>query len=99
MNPKNSEQFHAGVAFFDEEKGEHRLILDGPKTIFYLRPSETVLDEIKFKVFAAVMIRGAFSHRVEVGRGYSNPSTQGQIFMTIGRYEPMRLVLIPNEEE
>jgi hypothetical protein len=96
MNPKTGAKYHAGIAFYDEEHGEYRAILDGPRTVFYLKPVESSSEETKYRVLAPIMIKGKFSHKVEMGNGYSNPSTDGQIFMTIGRYEPMKLVLVPS---
>ena len=97
LNPETGATYHAGVAFYDEEYGEYRAILDGPRTVFYLRPCESDGDEVKFKVLAPIIIRGKLSHKVEMGQGYCNPSTEGKIFITIGRYGAMKLVLTPKE--
>ncbi len=95
MDPETGEKFNAGVAFYIEEFGEYRMVLDGPRTIFYLRPKDATGDKINYVVHAPIEINGKFSHRVEVGYGYSSSETNNNIFMKIGRYLPQRLVLIP----
>ena len=93
VDSQSGATFHAGVAFYDDRFGEFRLVLDAPKTIYSLVPNESNDKEIKYKVFAPIKIRGKFSHKVEVGYGYSNYNTNGDIYMLIGRYGQMRLVL------
>ena len=97
VNPKTGERFHAGVAFYDDSRGEHRLILDGPRTVFCLKPFGSEGDRILFRVYANVLIQNSYSHQVEMGHGYSDSTLRGQICMTIGRYEPMKLMLTPRE--
>ncbi len=94
MDPQTGETFHAGVAFFIEEFGEYRMVLDAPRTVLYLRPKEACADRIDYVVHAPIDINGKFSHRVEVGSGYSSQETNNQIFIKIGRYLPQRLVLV-----
>ena len=94
MDPQTGEKYHAGVAFFISEFGEYRLVLDAPRTVLYLRPKESNGDRIDFVVHAPVEIKGKFSHRVEVGTGYSSQETNNNIYMKLGRYMPQRLVLI-----
>ncbi len=98
MDPQTGETFNAGVAFFIEEFGEYRLVLDAPRTVLYLRPKEASGDKIDYAVHAPIDINGKFSHRVEVGNGYSSSETNNQIYMKIGRYMPQRLVLVPKAE-
>ncbi|MCT4642780.1 MAG: hypothetical protein N4A33_10845 [Bacteriovoracaceae bacterium] len=93
VDPKNGATFHAGIAFYDERFGEYRLILDGPRTVYSLKAFETTNNEVRYKVFAPVLIKGKFSHKVEIGYGYSNNGTNGDVYMVIGRYGQMRLVL------
>ena len=93
IDPETGERFHAGVAFYIEEFGEYRMVLDAPRTVLYLRPKGSSGDKIEFAVHAPIDINGKFSHRVEVGHGYSSPETNNNVFMKVGRYMPMRLVL------
>jgi hypothetical protein len=93
VNPHTGAQFHAGVAFYDEQFGEYRLVLDGPRTVFNLKPVESNNHEVKYKVYCPITINGKFSHKVEVGHGHSNQQTNGDILITIGRYGSMRLLL------
>lgn len=94
MDPESGEKFHAGVAFYIEEFGEYRMVLDAPRTVLYLRPKEASAEKIEYVVHAPIDINGKFSHRVEVGYGYSSPDTNNQIYMKLGRYLPQRLVLV-----
>ncbi len=98
MEPESGEKFHAGVAFYIEEFGEYRLVLDAPRTILYLRPKEATENKIDYVIHAPIEVNGKFSHRVEVGYGYSSPETENHVFMKLGRYLPLRLVLL-NEKE
>ena len=93
------EKFHAGVAFFIEEFGEYRLILDAPRTVLYLRPVKANSGEIQYIVYAPIEANGKFSHRVEVGNGYSNANTNNDIYMKLGRYCGQRLVLVTSKGE
>ena len=99
MDTETGEKFHAGVAFFIEEFGEYRLILDAPRTILYLRPVEVNGDKVDYAVHAPIDIAGKFSHRVQVGYGYSSNDTDQAVFMKIGRYLPQRLVLTTEAKE
>jgi hypothetical protein len=69
IDSQTGETFHAGVAFFNEEFGEFRLILDAPRTILYLRPHEVINGKVLYLVHAIVENNGKFSHRVEVTIG------------------------------
>lgn len=93
MDPQTGEKFHAGVAFYIEEFGEYRLVLDAPRTVLYLRPREASGNKIDYVVHAPIDINGKFSHRVEVGYGYSSAETNNHVYMKVGRYMPQRLVL------
>jgi len=93
LDTQSGSSFHAGVAFYDEEYGEYRLVLDAPKTVYNLKPVESDGENIKYKVFYPIMVKGKFSHKVEVGYGYSNSNTAGKIYITIGRYAGLRLIL------
>lgn len=93
LDPQTGNTFHAGIAFYDEEHNEHRLILDGPRTIYNLKPSSTNEDKVNYKVFCPIHVSGKYSHKVEVGFGYSSSNTNGDIYITIGRNASMRLVL------
>ena len=96
---KYGEKFHAGVAFFEERFGEYRMILDAPRTVLYLRPQKSENDRITYTVHAPIEKNGKFAARVQIGHGYSDEGTNGQVYMKIGRYLPQRLVLIPEETE
>lgn len=93
MDPQTGEKYNAGVAFYIDEFGEYRLVLDAPRTVLYLRPVGAEADRINYVVHAPIDVNGKFSHRVEVGNGYSSTDTNNHIFMKIGRYLPQRLVL------
>lgn len=99
IDAETGERYHAGVAFFIEEFGEYRLVLDAPRTVLYLRPSKSVCGEISYQIHAPIEVNGRFSHRVEVGSGYSSNETNNQIFMKLGRYSGQRLVLVTNKGE
>jgi len=99
IDGQTGETFHAGVAFFMEEYGEYRLILDAPRTILYLRPYNSTNGRINYLVHAAIEINGKYSHRVEVGNGYSSGDTNDYIYMKLGRYLNQRLVLITSKGE
>jgi hypothetical protein len=93
LDPQSGNTFHAGVAFYDEEYGEYRLVLDAPKTVYSLKPVTSDNDNIKYKVYYPILVKGKFSHKVEVGHGYSNSNTDGNIYIIIGRYAHLRLTL------
>ena len=99
MDTQTGEKFHAGVAFYIEEFGEYRLILDAPRTVLYLRPVTSSAGRISFVVHAPVEVNGRFSHRVEVGSGYSSDETNQDIYMKLGRHCNQRLVLVTSKEE
>jgi len=89
------ETFHAGVAFLVEEFGEYRLVLDSPRTVLYLKPVRSEDRTIFYSIYAVIETNGKFSHRVEVGNGYSSDETDHHIYMKLGRHLNQRLVLIP----
>ena len=93
LDTNTGNTFHAGVAFYDERYGEYRLVLDAPRTVYNLKPYESNEGNVKYKVLFPILVKGKFSHKVEVGHGYSNSNTEGAIYITIGRYASMRLVL------
>jgi hypothetical protein len=99
VDPQTGETFHAGVAFFFEEFGEYRLVLDAPQTVLYLRPREVTNGQIFYTVYAAILNNGKFSHREEVGNGYSSDETDNYIYMKLGRYSNQRLVLETSKGE
>jgi hypothetical protein len=98
VDSQTGETFHAGVAFFNEEFGEYRLVLDAPRTVLYLRPREVKNGQIFYSVLAVIENNGKFSHRVEVGHGYTCSESGGHIFMKLGRYSNQRLVLTSTGE-
>lgn len=98
IEPESGEKYHAGVAFYIEEFGEYRMVLDAPRTLLYLRPTEAIENKISYVVHAPIDVNGKFSHRVEVGSGYSGPETNNHIYMKVGRYLPQRLVLLQENE-
>ena len=95
INPEDGATFNAGVAFYQEKYGEYKLILNAPKTVLYLKAVEASEEKIRYQVTAPVFRRGQYSHREVVGYGYSNPETDGHIYMIIGRYYPNRLTFAP----
>ncbi len=99
IDTQTGEKFHAGVAFFIEEFGEYRMVLDAPRTVLYLRPNKSNNGHISFVVHAPIEINGRFSHRVEVGNGYSSGETNNDIYMKLGRYSNQRLVLVTSKGE
>lgn len=99
IETKTGEKFHAGVAFFIDEYGEYRLILDAPRTVLYLKPHKAQADEVSYLVFAPIEVNGKVTHRVEVGSGYSSNETDNNIYMKLGRYANQRLVLLANKGE
>jgi hypothetical protein len=99
VDSQPGETFHAGVAFFIEEFGEYRLVLDAPRTVLYLRPNELRDGQILYSVHALIENNGRFSHRVEVGNGYSSAETDNYIYMKLGRYPNQRLVLETSKGE
>jgi hypothetical protein len=99
VDPQTGETFHAGVAFYIEEFSEYRLILDAPRTVLYLRPTKSIDGKIYYLVHAHIDIGGKFSHRVEVGNGYSSGETDNHIYMKLGRYLNQRLVLVTSKGE
>ncbi len=98
IDTQTGETFHAGVAFLVEEYNEYRLVLDAPRTILYLKPVRSVDETIFYSVYAVIETSGKFSHRVEVGNGYSSYETDHHIYMKLGRHLNQRLVLIPKEK-
>lgn len=98
IDTQTGEKYHAGVAFFIEEFGEYRLILDAPRTVLYLRPVKAICGDVSYMVFAPIEVNGKFSHRVEVGNGYSSSETNNDVYMKLGRYTGQRLVLITSSK-
>lgn len=99
IDSQTGETFHAGVAFYNNAFNEYRLILDAPRTVLYLRPHEVNNGKILYLVYALIENNGKFSHRVEVGNGYSSDETENHIYMKIGRYSNQRLVLLNSKGE
>lgn len=99
INDQTGEMFHAGVAFYIEQFGEYRLVLDAPRTILYLRPSRSGDGKIYYVIQATIENNGKFSHRVEVGNGYSDDKDSNHIYMKLGRYSNQQLVLVTSKEE
>lgn len=93
IDSQTGEIFHAGVAFFNEEHSEYRMVLDAPRTVLYVRPREVKNGQIFYSVHAVIENNGKYSHRVEVGNGYSSGENNNKIYMKIGRYSNQRLVL------
>lgn len=98
IDSQSGEIFHAGVAFYNKHFNEYRLILDAPRTVLYLRPREVNNGKILYLVHALIENNGKFSHRVEVGNGYSSAETNDHIYMKLGRYSNQRLVLLTSKE-
>lgn len=94
IDSHSGETFHAGVAFYNKNFNEYRLILDAPRTVLYLRPHEVHNGKVLYLVHAAIENNGRFYHRVEVGNGYSSAETNDHIYMKLGRYSNQRLVLL-----
>lgn len=97
IDGQTGEVFHAGVAFYIEQFGEYRLILDAPRTVLYLKPMGSSDGKIYYSVHASIENNGKFSHRVEVGNGYSNEQ-DSNIYMKLGRYSNQQLVLVNPQE-
>lgn len=99
IDTQTGEKCHAGVAFFIEEFGEYRMILDAPRTVLYLRPNKAMCGEVQYSVFAPIEANGKVTHRVEVGRGYANENTNNDVYIKLGRYSGVRLVLVTSKGE
>ncbi len=81
-------RFPAGVAFYNEPKGDYRLKIDvmADDKVIYLKPVSMCDGVIQFRVEAAVRKGGHVSHRAEIGVGYAKAETGYPIQIELGPY-------------
>jgi len=88
-------KYPAGVGFHIPRFGEYLLKIDSPAESkpVYLKATSQDNDIVKFRVEVPVKRRdGKFSHRVEIGTGYTDGNAGGMIWMDLG-YCCRKLVL------
>ncbi len=79
----------AGVAFFNESKGDYRLKVDTfcEDKYFYVKPVSMEDGVINFRVESLVKKKTGYPHRAEIGVGHASVAEGYPIFMEIGPFE------------
>jgi hypothetical protein len=82
-------RFPAGVAFYNETKGDYRLCVDTfcENKVIYLKPISVDDDQINFRVESAVRKDGLILRRSEIGVGHASVENEFPIYMDIGPFD------------
>lgn len=85
---ESGKRYPAGVAFYNDSKGDYRLKIDTlcEDKVIYLKPVSMTDGLIHFRVEAAVRKEGVVLHRAEIGQGHAKVETGYPVFMDIGPY-------------
>lgn len=80
--------FPAGVGFHLPEYGEFRLKIDAlsEEKQYFVKAVGGSDDRVDYRVEVVVKSAGRFSHRSEIGTGYMDKNSGGQILMDIGPF-------------
>jgi hypothetical protein len=87
---QSGRKFPAGVAFYNEGKGDYRLCVDAfcESKAFFLRPVSMADEMITFRVESAVRkAEGGLHKRREIGSGRANAENPFPVVMEIGPYD------------
>ncbi len=83
-------RYPAGVAFYNEPKGDYRLCVDAfcENKVVFLKPSSMEDGVIHFRVETAIRKKDGTGvhHRAEIGIGHANSEDGFPIYMDIGPY-------------
>ena len=91
--PEENIRFNAGVAFREDKYGEYRLKVDCyPQRRLYLKDLKTDEDKIVFQVEECKKI-GDRHIRFEIGYGYSDSKTDGDVEITMAPHFDAKLVM------
>lgn len=87
LDPRDNSVHNAGVSFYNPTYGEYILKIDEEPSEkqYFLKPCGSENDRIDFRMELVVKKKdGTFLKRQLVGRGYSDESTSGNIFVNYG---------------
>lgn len=78
----------AGVGFHLPQYGEFRLKIDAlsDEKQYFVKPVSGNDDRVNYRVEVVVKSNGRFSHRSEIGSGYMDSNTGGNIYMDVGPF-------------
>jgi hypothetical protein len=109
FNPKTNKRFHAGLAYFNERKGDYSLILSSLELSYkdkkpfeiFLRPIQTSASSIYYRMEKIIYCKGRVN-RLTVGEAFFNENTDGEIHMTFEPYtssEKKLVLTLTNQQE
>ncbi len=86
VNPKSGRRSNAGVAFYNESKGDYRLKIDTfcDDKVVYLKPVSMMDGVINYRVEAT---KKGGQYRSEIGVGHANVDDGYPIYMDIGPFD------------
>lgn len=108
LNTITNKRLHAGLAYFNEEKGDYSLILSSLETSYekkrsfevFLRPILTGCSSIYYRVEKVISCRGKVN-RHTVGEAFLNEKTDGEVHITFEPYtsSEKKLILTLNKKQ
>ena len=94
-------RYRAGVAFYQEDFSEYQLKLDvvTDGRPLYLKPTGHLESRTNYRVESVVKRRdGKFIRRVEVGTGYADSNTDGEVQMDLGPFSRLLVLDLKKTE-
>lgn len=108
LNTKTNKRLHAGLAYFNEEKGDYSLLVSSLETSYekkrhfevFLRPILTSCSSIYYRVEKVIFCKGKVN-RHTVGEAFFNQKTNGEVHITFEPYtsSEKKLVLSLNKKQ
>ena len=109
FNPKTNKRLHAGLAYFNQPKGDFSLVLSSLELSYkdkrpfeiFLRPVLTSASSIYYRVEKVICCKGRVN-RLTIGEAYLNEKTDGEVHITLEPYtssEKMLVLTLKNSQE
>ena len=108
LNTKTNKRVHAGLAYFNEEKGDYSLVISSLETSYehkrpfevFLRPILTSASSIYYRVEKVIFCKRKVN-RHTVGEAFLNEKTNCDIHITFEPYtsSEKKLVLTLNKKQ
>jgi hypothetical protein len=89
LSSHTGKRYHAGVAAYDEERGDYRLKIDlfcGSMHLF-AKPVSVTEGLITYRIEALVKDENGALHRADVGEGHASSLECYPIFIDLGPFE------------